>query len=450
MSVSPRDIRPLRGLHRVAFPFPSWYAILVTASGAVCSLIALRGSWSWGVWQVQDVTVTIRESSMLWAIVAGLIGAGSAARMAPSDMIVGVAPARSILSIHWHWFWRQAAALLIGTVVVAAPLVVKAWINASPTAPEVADLIVVLLSFPALVAVAHLVAAMVSHPIVWVVAPVVCIAVVGIPVLVNENLFANTGYGSVAFAWSMDMAEPSGNHTATASAVTMRTIFFCIVSVSCILAASRWSTVRSGGFTWRRVVPCVALVAPPLIIAALGVVMPVPLFRDAPLAFGCSSHEDVRVCVMPAHRSLALSYAQPAQRVVSVMPPTAVPHDALLAEPGYHARSKQFVMDLGHATVYDSAQQLSDMTAQGLAQSFSGQDACTFSTEMTPQQIEAFDGVNSVERTILRLAGFQYDDAPSSERNDLDGMDVTAFRQWYTHHRQAIEGCSLTSSDLHR
>lgn len=250
MSVSPRDIRPLRGLHRVAFPFPSWYAILVTASGAVCSLIALRGSWSWGVWQVQDVTVTIRESSMLWAIVAGLIGAGSAARMAPSDMIVGVAPARSILSIHWHWFWRQAAALLIGTVVVAAPLVVKAWINASPTAPEVADLIVVLLSFPALVAVAHLVAAMVSHPIVWVVAPVVCIAVVGIPVLVNENLFANTGYGSVAFAWSMDMAEPSGNHTATASAVTMRTIFFCIVSVSCILAASRWSTVRSGGFTW--------------------------------------------------------------------------------------------------------------------------------------------------------------------------------------------------------
>lgn len=299
-------------------------------------------------------------------------------------------------------------------------------------------------------AVAHLVAAMVSHPIVWVVAPVVCIAVVGIPVLVNENLFANTGYGSVVFAWSMDMAEPSGNHTATASAVTMRTIFFCIVSVSCILAASRWSTVRSGGFTWRRVVPCVALVAPPLIIAALGVVMPVPLFRDAPLAFGCSSHEDVRVCVMPAHRSLALSYAQPAQRVVSVMPPTAVPHDVLLAEPGYHARSKQFVMDLGHATVYDSAQQLSDMTAQGLAQSFSGQDACTFSTEMTPQQIEAFDGVNSVERTILRLAGFQYDDAPSSERNDLDGMDVTAFRQWYTHHRQAIEGCSLTSSDLHR
>ena len=136
MSVSPRDIRPLRGLHRVAFPFPSWYAILVTASGAVCSLIALRGSWSWGVWQVQDVTVTIRESSMLWAIVAGLIGAGSAARMAPSDMIVGVAPARSILSIHWHWFWRQAAALLIGTVVVAAPLVVKAWINASPTAPR--------------------------------------------------------------------------------------------------------------------------------------------------------------------------------------------------------------------------------------------------------------------------------------------------------------------------
>ena len=183
---------------------------------------------------------------------------------------------------------------------------------------------------------------------------------------------------------------------------------------------------------------------------ALGVVMSVPLFRDAPLAFGCSSHEDVRVCVMPAHRSLALSYAQPAQRVVSVMPPTAVPHDVLLAEPGYHARSKQFVMDLGHATVYDSAQQLSDMTAQGLAQSFSGQDACTFSTEMTPQQIEAFDGVNSVERTILRLAGFQYDDAPSSERNDLDGMDVTAFRQWYTHHRQAIEGCSLTSSDLHR
>ena len=91
----------------------------------MCSFIALRGRWAWGLWQVQDVAVTLRESSMLWGIVAGLMGAGLAARTAPSDMVVGVAPARSILGIHWHWFWRQAAALLIGTVIVAAPLVAK-------------------------------------------------------------------------------------------------------------------------------------------------------------------------------------------------------------------------------------------------------------------------------------------------------------------------------------
>lgn len=130
----------------------------------MCSFIALRGRWAWGLWQVQDVAVTLRESSMLWGIVAGLMGAGLAARTAPSDMVVGVAPARSILGIHWHWFWRQAAALLIGTVIVAAPLVAKTWLNATPTVAEASDLIVVLLSFAALVAVAHLVAAMVSTP----------------------------------------------------------------------------------------------------------------------------------------------------------------------------------------------------------------------------------------------------------------------------------------------
>mgnify|MGYP006894093704 FL=1 len=70
----------------------------------MCSFIALRGRWAWGLWQVQDVAVTLRESSMLWGIVAGLMGAGLAARTAPSDMVVGVAPARSILGIHWHWF----------------------------------------------------------------------------------------------------------------------------------------------------------------------------------------------------------------------------------------------------------------------------------------------------------------------------------------------------------
>lgn len=95
----------------------------------MCSFIALRGRWAWGLWQVQDVAVTLRESSMLWGIVAGLMGAGLAARTAPSDMVVGVAPARSILGIHWHWFWRQAAALLIGTVIVAAPLVAKTWLD---------------------------------------------------------------------------------------------------------------------------------------------------------------------------------------------------------------------------------------------------------------------------------------------------------------------------------
>ena len=62
----------------------------------------------------------------------------------------------------------------------------------------------------------------------------------------------------------------------------------------------------------------------------------------------------------------------------------------------------------------------------------------------------ALNGVDSVERTILRLAGFQHDDATSSERNGLDGMDVTAFRHWYTAHHHAVSTCSLTSSDLHR
>ena len=155
-----------------------------------------------GAWQVQDVVVTLRESSTLWAIVAGLMGAGLAARTAPSDMVVGAAPARSILGIHWHWFWRQTAALLIGTVIAAVPLVVKTWLNATPTVAEASDLIVVLLSFAALVAVARLVAALVSHPIVWLVAPVVCIVLVEMPIIVNGNLLANTGHGSVAFAWS--------------------------------------------------------------------------------------------------------------------------------------------------------------------------------------------------------------------------------------------------------
>lgn len=220
---------------------------------------------------------------------------------------------------------------------MAAPLVAKTWLNATPTVAEASDLIVVLLSFAALVAVAHLVAAMVSHPIVWLVVPVVCIVLVEMPIVVNGNLLANTGHGSVAFAWSLGMSEPGGTHTVTVAAVVMRAIFFCIVTLSCILTASRWSRVRADRFCWRRVMPCVALIAPPLIIAAVGVVLPVPLFRDALLAFECSSHEGVRVCVTPAHRSLAASYAKPAQRVLSVLPQTVVSRDVLLAESGYQA-----------------------------------------------------------------------------------------------------------------
>ena len=455
MLTSLQGIRPLRGLHRMVFPFTSWHMVLVTVGGAMCSFIALRGRWAWGLWQVQDVAVTLRESSMLWGIVAGLMGAGLAARTAPSDMVVGVAPARSILGIHWHWFWRQTTALLIGTVIVAAPLVAKTWLNATPTVAEASDLIVVLLSFAALVAVAHLVAAMVSHPIVWLVAPVVCIILVEMPIVVNGNLLANTGRGSVAFAWSLGMSEPGGTHTVTATAVVMRAIFFCIVTLSCILTASRWSRVRADRFCWRRVMPCVALIAPPLIIAAVGVVLLVPLFRDAPLAFECSSHEGVRVCVTPAHRSLASSYAKPAQRVLSVLPQTVVSRDVLLAESGYQAYKGQLVVDLGRPTSYGSRQQMSDLTGEGLAQSFSGRDACAFmrrtgGSELTSQQMGALNGVDSVERTILRLAGFQHDDATSSERNGLDGMDVTAFRHWYTAHHHAVSTCSLTSSDLHR
>lgn len=455
MLTSLQGIRPLRGLHRMVFPFTSWHMVLVTVGGAMCSFIALRGRWAWGLWQVQDVAVTLRESSMLWGIVAGLMGAGLAARTAPSDMVVGVAPARSILGIHWHWFWRQTTALLIGTVIVAAPLVAMTWLNAAPTVAEASDLIVVLLSFAALVAVAHLVAAMVSHPIVWLVAPVVCIILVEMPIVVNGNLLANTGRGSVAFAWSLGMSEPGGTHTVTVAAVVMRAIFFCIVTLSCILTASRWSRVRADRFCWRRVMPCVALIAPPLIIAAVGVVLLVPLFRDAPLAFECSSHEGVRVCVTPAHRSLASSYAKPAQRVLSVLPHTVVSRDVLLAESGYQAYKGQLVVDLGRPTSYGSRQQMSDLTGEGLAQSFSGRDACAFmrrtgGSELTSQQMGALNGVDSVERTILRLAGFQHDDVTSSERNGLDGMDVTAFRHWYTAHHHAVSTCSLASSDLHR
>lgn len=455
MLTSLQGIRPLRGLHRMVFPFTSWHMVLVTVGGAMCSFIALRGRWAWGLWQVQDVAVTLRESSMLWGIVAGLMGAGLAARTAPSDMVVGVAPARSILGIHWHWFWRQTTALLIGTVIVAAPLVAMTWLNAAPTVAEASDLIVVLLSFAALVAVAHLVAAMVSHPIVWLVAPVVCIILVEMPIVVNGNLLANTGRGSVAFAWSLGMSEPGGTHTVTATAVVMRAIFFCIVTLSCILTASRWSRVRADRFCWRRVMPCVALIAPPLIIAAVGVVLLVPLFRDAPLAFECSSHEGVRVCVTPAHRSLASSYAKPAQRVLSVLPHTVVSRDVLLAESGYQAYKGQLVVDLGRPTSYGSRHQMSDLTGEGLAQSFSGRDACAFmrrtgGSELTSQQMGALNGVDSVERTILRLAGFQHDDVTSSERNGLDGMDVTAFRHWYTAHHHAVSTCSLASSDLHR
>ncbi|MSS46320.1 ABC transporter permease [Cutibacterium sp. WCA-380-WT-3A] len=453
MPRSPHDMRPLRGFRCVAFPFTPWYVVLVTVGGAMCSLVALRGRWAWGVWQVQDVVVTLRESSMLWAIVAGLMGASLAERMAPSDMVVGVAPARSILGIHWCWFWRQTVALLTGTVIVAAPLVVKAWLNATPTVAEASDLIVILLSFAALVAVAHLVAAMVCHPIVWVLAPLVCIVVVGLPVLMNGHILANTGYSSVALGWSLGMSEPGGTHTVTPEAVVVRALFFLIVTISCILASARWSQVRSGGLTWRRVMPCVALIAPPLIIAAVGVVMPVPLFRNAPLAFECSSHEGVRVCVTPAHRSLAASYAKPAQRVASVMPHAMASRDILLAEAGYHVHGQQLVIDLGEPTSYRSAQQLSDLTGEGLAQSFSGRDACAFmstSGDMTSQQMEALGAVDTVERTILRLAGLPHDEPTSSQRNSLDGMDVTAFRHWYTAHHRAVSTCSLTSRDLHR
>lgn len=381
------------------------------------------------------------------------MGAGLAARTAPSDMVVGAAPARSILSIRWQWFWRQVTALLIGTVVVVAPLVVKVWLNAPPAGVEIADLIDALLSFVALVAVAHVVAAVVSHPIVWMLAPVVCIVVVWIPSVINQSVISNTGYSSVAFAWSLGMVDPSGTFTTTAAAAIMRGVFFVIVALSCILAASRWSMVRSGGFTWRRVAPCAALVAPPLIIAAMGVVMPVPLFREGSLAFECSSYSKVRVCVTSPHRSLAPSYAEIAQRVMSVMPQTVSSRDILLAESGYHAPQGQRVINLGLPTSLDSRQELSNQTSQGLAQSMSGVDACEFmhtNGEMTPQQIDASDGVNSVERTILRLAGFPYEDMMSSEKNDLDSMDAATFGQWYIEHRQMIMTCSLTDKDLRR
>ncbi|GDZ65118.1 hypothetical protein MCC02038_19580 [Bifidobacteriaceae bacterium MCC02038] len=45
---------------------------------------------------------------------------------------------------------------------MAAPLVAMTWLNAAPTVAEASDFIVVLLSFAALVAVAHLVAAILT------------------------------------------------------------------------------------------------------------------------------------------------------------------------------------------------------------------------------------------------------------------------------------------------
>lgn len=117
-----------------------------------------------------------------------------------------------------------------------------------------------------------------------------------------------------------------------------------------------------------------------------------PLFRDAPLAFECSSHEGVRVCVTPPHRSLASSYAKPAQRVLSVLPQTVVSRDVLLAESGYQTYRGQRVIDLGRPTSHGSRQQMSDLTGEGLAQSFSGRDACAFmretgGSELTSQQM---------------------------------------------------------------
>lgn len=43
----------------------------------------------------------------------------------------------------------------------------------------------------------------------------------------------------------------------------------------------------------------------------------------------------------------------------------------------------------------------------------------TGGSELTSQQMGALNGVDSVERTILRLAGFQHDDATSSNEMAL-------------------------------
>ena len=48
MPTSLQGIHPLRGLHRMAFPFTSLNMVLVTVSGAMCSFIALRDRWAWG------------------------------------------------------------------------------------------------------------------------------------------------------------------------------------------------------------------------------------------------------------------------------------------------------------------------------------------------------------------------------------------------------------------
>ena len=57
----------------MAFPLQRRTFVSLVIVGALCSIVALRSQWSWGVWRVQDVTVSLRETSMLWALVAGLV-----------------------------------------------------------------------------------------------------------------------------------------------------------------------------------------------------------------------------------------------------------------------------------------------------------------------------------------------------------------------------------------
>lgn len=434
----------------MAFPLQRRTFVSLVIVGALCSIVALRSQWSWGVWRVQDVTVSLRETSMLWALVAGLVGAASAARLRPTDMIVGGCPARPLSAIQWQWLWREAAAILVGTCAGALPLLIKGWRTTTPTLFEALDVFVVALSVVALLAIAHLVAAMISHPVVWIVAPLVCLLVTTIPMTVNENALANTGRSSVTFAWSLGMIEPTGDHVVTGEAVVCRALFFLVVTASCIAVAARCMRVRTDGVGWQTVTPCLAFLLPPVLLVAAGMVRPLSLFQDAPASVTCHESRGVQVCVRDEHHDLIPLYEQAATAVLGIVPAQNRPHREALVESGLPAPAGASTTDVGTPTAFDSRDQLLQNVGANLAEKLSGRESCaTSQSGLVDERAGAQrDAAVAVERTILRLAGLGYEQVASSQTTALDSANLTEFQRWYSAHQTAVQECSLLPADV--